>query len=408
MTVLEKLLEVFAQKEINMFLLYKVLAPIIVLGILVFIHELGHFLVAKWCGVGVLRFSLGFGPSICKFQKGETEYTISIIPLGGYVRMLGDMPDPITSDEKADELVRNETEQESHLESRKNWFIHKSTLQKAAIVFAGPFFNFLLTIVVIFFTVAIYGEKEPNLNAVIGSVIENSPAEKAGLKVGDQVKTINDKEVKSWKELADTIYQGTGEAINLKILRGQEELTLTAMPEQKAIKTITGEEKKYYLLGIGANEEFTTKPASILRAAEVSVIWTVDKALLNYTGIWGMIVGSVPRDQIAGPIHIFKVTGTKAEKGFEDLLYLTAFLSISLAVLNLLPIPILDGGHILFFLLEAIVGPISIKKKEYAQQFGLAVLLFLMVFAVKNDLTRKGESEEAKPKVKWEEFGKEK
>lgn len=388
-------------------IIYKVLAPIIVLGILVFIHELGHFLVAKWCGVGVLKFSLGFGPAICRFKKGETEYQISIIPLGGYVRMLGDMPDPITGEEEADEKVRTESVAESKLENRKNWFIHKTALQKSAIVFAGPFFNLVLTIVVIFFCVAIYGEKEPNLTPTIGSIIEDSPAQSAGLQKGDLVKSINDKEVKTWPELADTIYQGNGEQLNLKIVRNGVESIITAQPEQKVVKTFTGEEKKYYLLGVGPSEEFETKPASILRAAEISFIWTYDKAYLNYKGIWGMITGKVSTDQIAGPIYIVKLTGSKAEEGLEGLLYLTAFLSISLAVLNLLPIPILDGGHILFFLLEGILGPISIKKKEIAQHVGLALLLFLMVFAVKNDLTRKNEAA-PKEKVKWQEFGEEK
>lgn len=379
-----------------------VLAPIIVLGILVFIHELGHFLVAKWCGVGVLKFSLGFGPAICKFKKGETEYQISIIPLGGFVRMLGDMPDPITGEEEADAKVRSESEEESHLENRKNWFIHKTALQKSAIVFAGPFFNFILTIVVIFFCVAIYGEKLPNLSPAIGSIIEDSPAQRSGLQKGDLVKSINEKEIKTWPELQETIYQGSGEPLNLKIIRNGIENIITVQPELKMVN-----DEKHYLIGVGALEEYETKPASILTAAKISFIWTFDKAYLNYMGIWGMITGKVSSDQIAGPIYIVKLTGTKAEEGLEGLLYLTAFLSISLAVLNLLPIPILDGGHILFFLLEAIVGPISIKKKEIAQHVGLAMLLFLMVFAVKNDLTRKNEVPPPE-KVKWEEVGKDK
>ncbi len=388
-------------------IIFKFIAPITMLGILVFIHELGHFLVAKWCGVGVLKFSLGFGPAICKFKKGETEYQISIIPLGGYVRMLGDMPDPITGEEEIDEKVRTESEAESHLESRKNWFIHKTALQKSAIVFAGPFFNLILTIVIIFLCVAIYGEKEPILTPTIGSIMEDSPAQRGGLEKGDLVKSINEKEINTWQELQETIYQGNGEQLNLKIIRNGVENIIRVQPELKIVKTFAGEEEKHYLLGVGPLEEYETKPASISRAALISFIWTYDKAYLNYKGIWGMITGKVSTDQIAGPLYIVKLTGNKAEEGLEGLLYLTAFLSISLAVLNLLPIPILDGGHILFFLLEAIIGPISIKKKELAQNVGLALLLFLMVFALKNDLTRKSEVE-PKEKVKWQEFGQEK
>ncbi len=376
----------------NTILVFK---TILVIGLLVFIHELGHFLLAKWCGVGVVKFAVGFGPALVRFRIKETIYQIGIIPLGGFVRMVGDMPDMLTGEQETDDSLRSEEEESEFevednphllraLQDRNRWFIEKNYWQRSAIVVAGPFFNFLLCIVLAGMAGFIYGLPMESPPAQIGGILENSPAEKAGLEADDTVLSVDGVAVDSWVSMAKIIHAGTGEPIQLAVQRGQQELSVSATPVEQDWRGPDGKDIKMYVIGI----EPPTEKLGLLAATKYGVLWTIDKTVLTYQGLWGMMSGQVSANEIAGPIFIFQVTKQQAKAGFKKLLYFTAILSISLAVLNLLPIPILDGGHLLLFTIEALSGPISIRKKEYAQQFGLLLLLGLMIFAVHNDITR--------------------
>lgn len=395
----------------------KVATPILVLGFLVFFHELGHFLLAKWNRVGVLKFSVGFGPALLKWRRKETTYQLSAIPLGGYVRMVGDIPDPITGDQETDELVRGDITPADHtfdddppevravLADRSRWFIDKGYWAKSGIVFAGPFFNLILAFFVAFGCTLYFGQPVPDDSPTIGSVVVGSPAEAAGLKGGDRVISMNGVTVSSWAEMAERIHNGDGSALTFVVERDGVQQTYTAQPAEKVMTSFTGEEKKRYLVGVNANLKLNHVPTDFTGALKFASFWTTNKVIDTCVGIWSVFSGLVSSSELAGPVYIFQATGQQAEKGVEDVLYLMALLSISLAVLNLLPIPILDGGHLLFFTVEAIFGPISIRLKEIAQQVGLVLLLGLMVFALKNDLTREPMPKEEK-KPSWEEIGK--
>lgn len=389
---------------------HHVIVPILVIGVLVFIHEFGHFLLAKLCRVGVVKFSVGFGPAIFRVRRRETEYQIGAIPLGGFVRMVGDIPDMITGAQPTDDDVRGEASEEEKeeelspelravLEDRSRWFIEKNFWQRSAIVIAGPLFNFLLAVVLVFGAVLLYGEENVVETARIGSVMKNSPAEKAGLKPGDIVHSIDGKAIDSWATLASTVHKGTGETLTLEVGREGKQHTLSVQPDLKEVRSYTGEKIDAYFIGIGPT--LLRVQRGLLGAGRYGVLWTLDKTLLTYMGLWGMLTGQVSPKDLAGPLFILDAAGKQAKQGLENLLYFMALLSVSLAVLNLLPIPILDGGHLMFFIIEGIMGPVSMRKKEFAQQIGMLLLICLMVFALHNDIFR--DTEAMKSQITWEE-----
>lgn len=397
----------------------QVIVPILVIGGLVFIHELGHFLVAKLCGVGVVRFAVGFGPALCSFRHKETIYQIGAIPLGGFVRMVGDMPDMITGAQISDPAVRADDDVEevdeaevngvaqeemtpelqAVLSDRNRWFIEKNFWQRSAIVFAGPLFNFIMAFALIAFVALLYGEGKLEEKAIIGSVMKGSPASVAGLEADDLVTSINGSAIATWQNLAETIHKGTGEEILFEIERDGVQQSIGIVPQEKELRLASGETKKAYVVGIGPKVNHSEVAFS--RALKLGALWTWDHTKLTYEGLLGMISGKVSPNDLAGPLFILDMAGEQAEEGFDRLLRFTALLSVSLAVLNLLPIPVLDGGHLLFFIIEAIIGPISIRKKEYAQGIGMLLLLSLMAFAITNDITRDPSS--LGGEYKWEE-----
>lgn len=390
---------------------HSVVMPVLVIGVLVFIHEFGHFLLAKWCGVGVVRFSVGFGPALFRFRRRETEYQVGIIPLGGFVRMVGDMPDMLTGPQATDGEVRDgdgeeveEPEEISEelkavIEDRNRWFIEKNFWQRSAIVVAGPLFNYFLAIALVFFAVLFFGEERSSETSRIGTVMKKSPAYTAGLRVDDVVTAIDGKVVSTWTQLRNTVREGEGNVISVDIERDGVAQTLSITPQLKEVRTYTGEKQKAYFIGI--SPKFERVYGGFWRAAEFGVLWTVDKTMLTYIGLWGMLSGKVSPKDLAGPLFILDAAGDQSKEGFDNLLYFTALLSVSLAVLNLLPIPILDGGHLLFFIIEALVGPISIRKKEFAQQVGMLLLICLMVFALHNDISR--DTDSMKKRIEWED-----
>lgn len=408
------------------YLLQKVVVPIGLLAVLIFVHELGHFLLAKWNGIGVVKFSIGFGPSLFKFRRRETIYQIGLIPLGGFVRMVGDIPDMITGPQPSDAQVRAEDavehgdknpetveaaaqaeelmpelignpELQAMLKDHKCWFVEKGFWARSAVVVAGPLFNLFFAILTIWAMVLIYDNALPDRQPRIGRVMEGSPAEGAGLKAQDLVLTLNKKPMESWQQLSQTILDGTGEPITLFVQRGAEQLEINVKPMPQMAMDQYGAKRNAYMIGIGPNE--LRQKVSVLQGLGVAMMWAKDIAAQQYIGLWGMLTLKVSPKELGGPLFILGAAGQQAEKGWEWVLRFGAILSVCLAVLNLLPIPILDGGHLLFFILEAIFGPISLRKKEFAQQIGMVLLLGLMVFAIRNDLTRDPES--ASGEIKW-------
>lgn len=384
--------------------LIKVIVPILVLGVLVLVHEFGHFIVAKWCRVGVIKFAIGFGPAMLRFTKGETTYQIGVIPLGGFVRMIGDMPDMITGELPSDDAVRSgdaaapDTDPEltpavrEMMLDRSRWFIEKPLWQRAAIVFAGPLFNLILAFFVAAFCAAIYGENQAEPRAILGNISDESPAKKAGLRPGDEVLLFNGVQPGTWEQLAKKIHSGSGAPIELTVRRPapagvtgatDQTLTFTITPKNVEQREISGKKRRVYIIGIAP--AMKRVDVGLWGALEFGALWTYEKTWMTYTGLVGMLSGHGSTEDLRGPIFIFGEAQREAERGAEYVLFFTAILSVTLAVLNLLPIPILDGGHLLFFLIEAIFGPISLRKKEFAQQVGLLCLLLLMVIAIKND-----------------------
>ncbi len=344
-----------------------ILWAVIVLGVLIFVHELGHFLVAKRAGVSVLKFSLGFGPRIAGFARGGTEYLVSAIPLGGYVKMLGEDP----KEEVAD---------------RERSFSGKPVGWRSAIILAGPGANFLLAIV-IFWVVFMVGV--PTLATKVGEVMQGFPAQDAGILRGDRIVAIEGRPIEKWDELAKQIHQSPGRPVRLTLEREGHRFDLTVAPKITKQKNLFGEEQEIGLLGIAPAEEFLTERTDPINAFGMAVHKTYDLSRLVVLTFVKLVQGVVPAKTIGGPLLVAQMAGEQARLGVLNLLFFTALLSINLGILNLLPVPILDGGHLFFSLIEAVRGkPVSLRKREMAQQVGLVLLVALMIFAFYNDIFR--------------------
>ena len=346
-----------------------VVSAIIVLGVLIFIHEFGHFIVAKGFGIKVLRFSLGFGPKIVGKTIGETEYCLASVPLGGYVKILGQDPEEEIDPSEADRA-----------------FSQKSVWIRMAVVVAGPLFNLLLA-VVIFSVVYMFGV--PRLTTRVGTVDHSFPAYQAGIRPGDRILSVNGKPVKNWTELSRAIRKSQGPTIRLEVKRGSKILAMTVKPKIRKIKDIFGEEKTIRMIGITASEEIVKQSVGPLRAVEMGIQRTGEIIYLTFVSIIKIIERVIPAKTIGGPIMIMQMAGQQAKAGAANFLLFMALISINLGILNLLPIPVLDGGHLFFMFFEVISGkPLSVRKMEIAQNIGLALLILLMVFAFYNDLSR--------------------
>ena len=349
---------------------YMVVAAVVAFGVLVFLHELGHFLVAKKAGVGVLTFSIGFGPKVLVRRYGETEYCVSAFPLGGYVKMVGE--DPRDAVGSAD-LDRS--------------FAHRSLSSRTAIVAAGPAANFLLAMAVFLFVFMIFGV--PYRTAEIGGVKAGSPAAGAGLQAGDRVVMVGDRPIRSWDQLSAEVRASRGGPMHLGVARGEREFPVTLSPTRGQTQNLLGEVEESWLIGIQSAGTVEVERKNPLAAAWLSVSRTVEISLLTLEVLVKMVVGRVDSSNLGGPVMIVQLAGEQAQRGLANYLFLVALLSINLGVLNLLPIPMLDGGHLLFFLVEAVRGkPLEARQRERAQQMGLMVLLFVMVYAFYTDLAR--------------------
>jgi regulator of sigma E protease len=348
--------------------IYSIGAALIGLGVLIVIHEFGHFLFAKWSGVGVLTFSVGFGPKLWVRKKGETEYALSAFPLGGYVKMVGE--DPEAEVQPAD-IARS--------------FAHKGLLKRIAIVAAGPGFNLLLAAVLLMIVFFFYGV--PVLSTQVGGVEGNSPAERAGIRKGDRIIAIDNRPVSEWEDLSRRIKDSQGKPLSFQIQRDSQELTLTVEPGKKESRNIFGEKRDEWMIGIGSQVSIDkgNPGLAFLRAFQQ----TYDYAKLTLLALYKMINGDVSPRNLGGPILIAQMAGQQAQEGLASFLHFLAILSVNLGVLNLLPIPVLDGGHLLFFLVEALIGrPVAVRHREVAQQVGIFLLMLLMIYAFYNDIAR--------------------
>ncbi len=341
------------------------IAVIIVFGLLIFIHELGHFLAAKRMGIGVEIFSLGFGPKLVGMRLGETEYRLSALPLGGYVKLVGDDPREVDS-------------------RQENAFLNQPVRSKLAVVIAGPLFNLLLAILIfaVIFTLGV-----PSLTTVIGEILPDSPALKAGLQVGDRIVAIDQKPINEWTDLVEIIQASANKKLAVQVERNGELITIPVVPQQKQVKNIFGEDLEIGQIGIAPQE--TMVSYNPLTALGKGVERTGQIIQLTLVSIIKLIQGKISASTIAGPVGIAGMIGSQAKEGFLPLANLTALLSISLGILNLFPIPILDGGHILFFCIEGIRGrPLNVRTLEKVQQIGLVLLISLMLLALYNDIMR--------------------
>ncbi len=342
---------------------------VVVLGALVFFHELGHFLVARWCGVTVVTFSLGFGPKIFSRKPGDTEYCISLIPLGGYVRMLGDDP-----------------EAEVAPEERQHAFLDQPFRKKAAIVVAGPLFNFLFALLIF---IAVFMVGVPVLTPHVGDVQEGSAAETGGLKGGDQILSIGGQPVTEWEDIRETLQKSGGKPLHFVVDRDGTQVDFTISPTLQTTQNLLGESQSLWLIGILPKGTHTIQRHNPLMAMVMGVQRTWEMTVLNVVGILKLVQGQISSDNIGGPLLIAQMAGQQASEGILNVLVFMAVISINLGIMNLIPVPILDGGHLLFFSIEAILGrPLRVKTKEMAQQVGMFFLVSLMVFAFYNDIMR--------------------
>lgn len=345
-----------------------IISAVVLLGVLIFVHELGHFLIAKRGGVGVEKFSLGFGPKIIGKKIGETEYLISAVPLGGYVKMVGEDPE-----EEVTDLEKS--------------FTNKPVGTRLAIVSAGPIFNLLFSVVILA-AVFMVGVKVPSDSALVGSVRKDFPAETAGLKKGDAIVEIEGKKIDKWHQMAEVIHKNPDRALSFRVKReGGEVAELKITPKAESLKDIFGKEQQVGLIGI--EPMIVTERYNPVIAVIKGFERTWDIIYLTFWAMAKMLIGDISAKNIGGPLMIFQKAGEFANEGFLPYASFAALISINLGILNLLPIPVLDGGHILFFLIEIIFRkPVSIKSREVAQQVGIFILVSLMLFAFYNDIMR--------------------
>jgi regulator of sigma E protease len=352
-----------------------------VLTIVVFFHELGHFLVARWAGVRVLTFSLGFGPELAGFtDRHGTRWKISAVPLGGYVKFFGDDTEASTPSVEA---LASMTDEE-----RKGSFHHKKVGARAAIVAAGPIANFLLAIVI--FTVMFTFFGKPSTTARVDRIEANSAAAAAGFQVGDIVTAINGTKIENFTDMQRMVAIHAGDRLSFTVKRGNGVVQLSGTPELREVKDPFGNVHRQGVLGItrqtAAGDVLTERvdPATALWLG-VKETWFVIERTLSYIG--GVFTGREAADQVGGPLRIAQISGQVATIGMAALVNLAAVLSISIGLLNLFPVPLLDGGHLLFYLVEAVRGrPLSERAQEMGFRIGLGLVLMLMVFATYNDI----------------------
>ncbi len=354
-----------------------------VLTIVVFFHELGHFMVARWAGVRVLTFSLGFGPELVGFNdRHGTRWKISAIPLGGYVKFFGDESEASTPSSATLEAMT--------AEERAGSFHHKKVGPRAAIVAAGPIANFILG-ALIFAGMALYYGK-PSMIARVDGVVAGSAADTAGLKIGDVVVQIDGSKIDSFSDMQRIVAMNAGSQLDFRVQRDGAIVSLTATPLLQERKDGFGNSQKIGVLGVEHKSqpgEASTTPVGVVGALKFGVeqVWNIISTTFKFLG--SLFVGKGNPGEVSGVLGIAKMTGQAASAGFQVVINWCAILSVSIGLLNLFPIPLLDGGHLMFYAAELVRGrPLSERTQEIGFRIGLGLVLMLMVFATYNDILR--------------------
>lgn len=394
------------------------LAPILVLGIVIFVHELGHFLAAKWTGVYAPRFSLGFGPALWKRRRGETEYVIAALPLGGYVRMASREDETMAAIEGGKPEGQGQGHGGLHVAGGdgavaealtgdgrpadwdenamvpfgpkpvppERWFESKPLWARLVIMLAGVTMNVVLTLVVSSGVFAYYGR--PYVPAVVDSLVMDMPAQRAGLLQGDSIASINGRDIRAWGDLLTTISASAGQEVSLGIVRRGSPLTLTMTPvAQKGMEAATGRAVTVGRVGAYPINRVERDRLGLVAASVAGwrATWTMGSSVIGVVG--GLFQGTISVKNLGGPVAIARTSVDAARTGMESLWALIAFLSINLAILNLLPIPILDGGQVVMTVAESIKGsPFSIRTRENVMRVGLAAIVALFAVVMFNDL----------------------
>jgi regulator of sigma E protease len=355
-----------------------VLPFLVVLTVLVFVHEMGHYLVARYCGVRVEVFSIGFGPELFGWNdRARTRWRISAIPIGGYVKMYGEQLAP--------HLPHWEAESE---DDRHASFYAKPLRHRAAIVFAGPLANFLFAIIVLAGLYMTIGQ--PFTPPSIGQVVEGSAAERAGFQPGDIIKRINDTKIERFEDVQFIVQTSAGKRLEIVVERAGRDVTLIAVPDRITETDAFGNEQRIGRLGVSRTRADMVlvrhDPATALWRATGSTFFLVGNI---FDGLYEIISGQRGADELGGPLRIAKMSGDAARIGLINAVMFTVILSINLGLINLFPIPMLDGGHLLYYIIEALRGrPLGERAQEYGFRIGLALVLGLMLFATWNDLVQ--------------------
>lgn len=354
-------------------------AFVLILSVIVFIHEFGHYIVAKACGVGIQTFSIGFGRELVGFtDRSGTRWRLSLLPLGGYVRMVGDAGPASNAD--------HEALRDLSAEERTRAFHFKPLWQKALVVLAGPVANFLLAIAIFFGFLMANGivSTEP----VVGDVLPGSAAQEAGFQAGDKILNVDGQEVSRFNDIPFAIMPNLGTPIPVRLQRGEQTLLLTVTPHVESVDDGGGHISNQGRLGIKSQIQ-TVADVGVLGALKESVgkIWQISAMSLRVVG--QIITGHRTPSELAGPVGIAKMSGDAAQSGWQTILWFIALLSVNLGMVNLFPIPMLDGGHLVFYALEAVRGrPLPQKFVEYSFRVGTAMLAMLMAYTFMNDVLR--------------------
>ncbi len=341
----------------------------VLLGTLIFVHELGHFVLAKLFGVGVLKFSLGFGPKILGKKVGRTEYVISAFPLGGYVKMVGeDLDEEVSEDERAIS------------------FSHQPVSKRAGIVVAGSLFNLGLAVVV-FTAISLVGISV--LAPEIGRVKEDFPAHTAGLRAGDRIVSADGHPIEDWEGLSKVIEGSKGRRVTVEVGRDGSRLSVSLTPKKVEVKNVFGQDVEGYKIGIEASGRLLSKRYGPIEAVSRGFIQTWQISKMTIIAIVKLLQRAIPAKNLGGPVLIVQLAGTVAQAGFVSFLSFMALISINLGIINLFPIPVLDGGHLMFLAIEGVRRkPANLRFREIAQQVGIVILVLIMILVFYNDLNR--------------------
>jgi regulator of sigma E protease len=345
-----------------------VLVFVLILSLLIIVHEFGHFIAARRNGVRVERFSLGFGPQILKKKKGDTEYNISLIPLGGYVEMAGDS--------------------QAEYKGLDYEYFSKAPGKRFQIIFLGPFLNYVLGFLFFWF---IFFIGYPSLSAKVGGLIDGYGAKEAGLQIGDRIITVSGRKVDFWEDLQRRIQESkTKHSVEVLVLRGNEELKFNVLIKDKLFDDQLGKKRAQGIIGISPFDEVIEVRHGFLESAYLAGKKTVDLTIQTYQGLWGLVSGRMSmRDSMTGPLGILFITSKVAKLGLIAVMHLVAVLSVSLAIFNLLPLPILDGGHLFLLVLEKLrKKTLGIRAEEIINNVGFTLMIALALFVTYNDIIR--------------------